>query len=167
MSNVWNYLTQNNPPFRTPSWAMGLLVLWIFVIIGTVIWMRSLPPKNVARQAYRKRTSIALLVIAGIGLLQMVARMIAIPVLEWRLWGWVLFLVLLGYSLFAYWDARSRLPARISNAGKAQRVDRSIGSRKPSPASSSSASAPAVPSAPRPDPITGRRDARRAKKRRK
>lgn len=165
---MWNYLTQNNPPFLTTSWAMGLLVLWIFVIIGTVIWMRSLPPKNPVRQAYRKRTSTALLVIAGIGVAQMVARMIAIPVLEWRLWGWLLFFVLLGYALFAYWDASTRLPARVSNAGKVQRVDRTIASRRPSPAApSGTTSAPAAPSAPRPEPITGRRDARRAKKRRK
>jgi len=162
---VWNYLTQNNPPFLTTSWAMGLLVLWIFVIVGTVIWMRSLPPKNPVRQAFRKRTSTALLIIAGVGVVQMVARMIAIPVLEWRLWGWLLFIALLGYALFAYWDASTRLPARVSNAGKVQRVDRQIASRKPAPASSPSV--PAAPSEPRPEPITGRRDARRAKKRRK
>ncbi|HYF66146.1 MAG TPA: hypothetical protein VD886_25180 [Herpetosiphonaceae bacterium] len=162
---MWNYLTQNNPPFLTTSWAMGLLVLWIFVIVGTVIWMRSLPPKNPVRQAFRKRTSTALLIIAGVGVVQMVARMIAIPVLEWRLWGWLLFIALLGYALFAYWDASTRLPARVSNAGKVQRVDRQIASRKPAPASSPSV--PAAPSEPRPEPITGRRDARRAKKRRK
>ena len=164
---MWNYLTQENPGFRTTSWAMGLFVLWLFIIIAAVIWLRSLPPKNPARLAYRKRTATGLLIIAGIGVAQLILRMFGVPGIEWRIWGYVLFVALLVYATFAYLDRRNRLPARVTSTGKAQRVERAISSRKPSASGSASANATITPSEPRPAPITARREARRAKKRRK
>lgn len=165
---MWNYLIHDNPGFDSPSLSLGAFVLYIIVIVGAVLWLRSLPPKNPARLAYRKRTATGLLLIAGLGVVQMITRMIRLDGIEWRLWSYLILLALVVYAVIAIWDARTRLPSRVSIQGKSQRVERSIGSRKPSAASSStSTSAPTTPSEPRPVATTGRREARRSKKRRR
>lgn len=164
---MWNFLIQDNPGFDSPSKSLGVFVLYVFVIVGSVLWLRSLPPKNPARLAYRKRTATALLIIAGLGVAQMIARMIKLDGIEWRIWSYLILLALVIYGLYAFWYARTRLPAQISALGKAQRVDRTIGSRKPKAVGTSTeAAASPAPSQPRPVATTGRRDARRAKKRR-
>jgi hypothetical protein len=140
-------------------------VLYIAVIVGAVLWRRSLPPKNPARLAYRKRTATGLMIVAGLGVAQLITRMIKLDGIEWRLWSYLILLALVIYTAYALWDFRNRLPAQIAALGKTQRVDRSIGSRKPN-AAGTSAGASAAPSEPRPVATTGRREARRAKKRR-
>jgi hypothetical protein len=164
---VWNKLIHDNPGFNTPSLSLGALVLYIFVVVGAVLWLRSLPPKNPARLAYRKRTATGLLIIAGLGVAQMITRMIKLDGIEWRLWSYLILLALVLYAAYAFWDSRTRLPAQMAVLGKTQRVDRAIGSRKPNAAGSSAGSSTSpTPSEPRPVATTGRREARRAKKRR-
>ncbi len=163
---MWNYLIHDNPGFSTPSLSLGAFVLYIFVIAGSVFWLRSLPPKNPARLAYRKRTATGLLIIAGLGIAQMITRMFKLDGIEWRIWSYLIFLALVIYAAYAYWHSRRRLPAQIAALGKSQRVDRSIGSRKPGVAGANGAATTPTPSEPRPVATTGRREARRAKKRR-
>lgn len=154
-----DYFVNGDPGFQAPSLALGLLVFWGFVALAAILWMRSLPPKNPARLEFRRRTTNALLVIAGLGILQLVARMFYLDVVEWRLWTYAIFFAGLGYGLYAYNEWRNRLPARANNT-RMTKMERpgAIASRK------SSASSGATSPQPRPMAMTGRRDARRAKK---
>ena len=163
------YFTQNDPQILFPSWVAGLLVIWIAVLVGAIFWLRSLPPKNPARLAFRKRTSNGLLIIAGIGIVQFLARWLKIDVVEWRLWGYVLFVALIGYGLYSWQYARSTLPALVSQTGK---VKSNYAKSRAAAAGSNAkagadgvASEPAAPRLPKPIATTGRRDARRSKKR--
>ncbi len=163
---MWNYLIHDDPGFGTPSLSLGAFVLYIAIIVGAVLWLRSLPPKNPARLAYRKRTATGLLIVAGLGVAQLITRMITLDGVEWRIWSYLIFVALLVYSAYAYWDSRTRLPGQIAALGKSQRLDRAISSRKPTAAGTAAGDANATPNPPRPVATTGRREARRAKKRR-
>ncbi len=144
------------------SLALGLFVLWLIVLGAAAFWLRMKPQKNAARMAFRKRTAIVLLVIAGLGVVNSLAGMFGVPVVEWSLWGLILFLILVIFSIYAFWDARTRLPARAASSGRAVRE-----APKHITAPGTVSPGSSVNTQPRPEATTGRRDARRAKKRKR
>ncbi|HEY1012292.1 MAG TPA: hypothetical protein VGE07_06255 [Herpetosiphonaceae bacterium] len=158
-----DYFINAQPGFPfTASPALGLFALWVLVVIGAIFWLRAQAPKNQARQAFRQRTATALLVIGGLGIVQLLTRTFLVPVIEWRLWTYLIFFVGLGYAVYAFNYSRTRLAAQVA-ATKGARPERqsAIASRKapvpPTP--------PGTKSEPRPVATTGRRDARRERKR--
>lgn len=158
-----DYFINAKPGFPfTASPALGLFALWVLVVVAAIFWLRAQAPKNPARLAFRQRTATALLVIAGLGIAQLLTRTFAVPVIEWRLWTYLIFFAGLGYGAYAFNYSRTRLAAQIAST-KGARPERqgAIASRKapvpPTP--------PGTKAEPRPTPITSRRDARRERKR--
>lgn len=159
---MWNSLIQNNPGFAFPSLSAGAALLYVVALIGAVIWMRSLPPKNAVRLAFRQRTATILIVLAVLGILQMITRAFWIDGIEWRLWSYLIFVAFLGYLGYAFWYARNRLPALINQSSK---VKSNFQQRKAMPSKTPAGSdVVEVRQQPRPIATTGRREARRSKK---
>ena len=151
----------NDPGFNfSGSLEFGLFALWIVLLIVGIVWRRQAAPKSPARLAFRNRTTLGLLVLSGLGLVNSIAQMADIDVVAWPLWGLIVFLAALGLILYSWWFARSRLPGLVD------------ASRRNPNAAPKHITAPgtvpsATPAEPRPEATTGRRDARRAKKRKR
>lgn len=148
---LMEYLTESSPAvLGTLAWIFFLLQL-VGVAAGAYL-VYAHTERNLARQAFMRQLGIALLVLGGAGLLAAVLRLFAVPVISQRIWFWVLLLVdLLAAGYVAYY-MRSVLPG----LEKAQPVRRQV-----------RAVADQAPPAPRPVATTGRRDARRERKKKK
>ena len=151
----------NAPGFNfSGSLEFGLFALWIVLLIVGIIWRRQAAPKSPARLAFRNRTALGLIILGVLGLVNSIAQIVDIDVVAWPLWGLIVLLVALGFIIYSWWFARSTLPGLV-DASK----------RNPNAAPKHYTAPGTVPTAtstqPRPEATTGRRDARRAKKRKR
>ena len=157
---MWEYLTEPSGFNFSQSPTLGLFVWWIVIVVGAVLWLRAAPPKNAARYAFRRRTAWGMIVLAGLGILQIIARSLEVPVVQWRLWSVVLFVAFLIFVAFSWWDVRTRLNTR---AVAAKRVE----AQAPKHITARGSVPPAPTISQADEPMTGRRQARRAKKRKR
>lgn len=153
------YMTASSPTagFGTLAWLFFLLQL-VGVAAGAYLAYAH-TERNLARQAFMRQLGMALLILGGVGLLAAVLRLIGVPIISQRLWFWVLLLVDLAAAGYVTYYMRSVLPT----LEKAQ-----SGKRSPRPSQARSVTTEQVtPPAPRPIATTGRRDARRERKKKK
>lgn len=153
------YLTTAAPQFGPLAW-----IFFIGQILGVgagayLYFMHT--ERNPARQTFMRQLGIALMILAGVGVALGALRLLNVPVLNQRLWFWIQALVELGVAGYVFYYMRSVLPGlereARSRGGKpgAPRPPRPIPNGDPAPAT------------PRPVATTGRRDARRDRKRKK
>jgi hypothetical protein len=152
------YMTASSPAagFGTLAWIFFLLQL-IGVGAGAYL-VYAHTERNLARHTFMRQLGIALLVLGGVGLLAAALRLVGVPVISQRLWLWILLLVDLAAAGYIYYYMRSVLP----ELEKAQ-----AGKRPVRPAQVRGTPSEAAPATPRPVAITGRRDARRERKKKK
>jgi hypothetical protein len=153
------YMTASSPAagFGTLAWIFFLLQL-VGVAAGAYL-VYAHTERNPARHAFMRQLGIALLILGGVGLLAAVLRLIGVPVISQRLWFWILLLVDLGVAGYVTYYMRSVLP----DLEKAQAGRRSV---RPA-AARSVATEQQAPATPRPVATTGRREARRERKKKK
>jgi hypothetical protein len=152
------YMTASSPEagFGTLAWIFFLLQL-IGVAAGAYL-VYAHTERNLARQAFARQLGIALLVLGGVGLLAAVLRLVGVPLISQRIWFWVLLLVDLLAAGYITYYIRSVLPA-LEKAQAGKRITR--------PGQARGLPAEQAPAAPRPVATTGRRDARRERKKKK
>lgn len=153
--NLFGYLTTAAPTFGPLAW-----IFFIGQILGVgagayLYFMHT--ERNAARQAFMRQLGIAAMVLGGVGVLLGVLRLLNVPVFNQHLWFWIQFLVELGVGGYAIYYMQRVLPGLEKAAvGRGQK-----GAPRPPKA------IPGDPAAatPRPVATTGRRDARRDRKR--
>jgi len=157
------YLTTTSAQLGTLGWLFFIAQILGLAAGAYLVFLHS--ERNAARAAFMRNLGIALLIVGGIGVLVGVLRMLNVPFFNQHLSFWIqaaIELVLAGYVVYY---TRSVLPAMEKQAA-GRRPSRSA----PSPRGLRSVSASSIettPATPRPVPTTGRRDARRDRKRRK
>lgn len=157
------YFTQARPPFGNISWTM--LVVWAAALVFGLYLLRSYRDSNPVRLGFARQTGLILSALSGLGLLLLIFKFFQIPVLDWRLWSYLVAFASLGYWGYALYHYNSKLPAQIA----ASRPTRAV--RGPAPRggakvySSPGTTTPRPPREPRPVATTTRREARRDKKR--
>ncbi|MBP8252037.1 MAG: hypothetical protein KAX40_06700 [Herpetosiphon sp.] len=155
-------ITDHTVGLAFPSLSAGAILLYAIAIAGAITWLRSLPPKNATRLAFRKRTANIIIALAALGVLQMAMRFATVPVAAWPLWSYIIFLAFLGYLGYAFWYSRNKLPALVAESSKVKNFQQRKMMSSKTPAGSDVVQV--TQRQERPVATTGRREARRAKK---
>lgn len=140
---------------------------WIFFIgqilaVGAGAYLNFMhSERNPARQTFMRQLGIALMIVGGVGVLFGVLRMVNVPTMNMRLWFWVQAVLELGVAGYVIYYMRSVLPG-LEREARA-RGGRASAPRPPRPIPSGDP----APATPRPVATTGRREARRERKRKK
>jgi len=157
-----DYFFSDAPGFGRMSW---LLMLGWLLSLGAGAYLYAIwRERNPVRARFFRRFGLGLSILSAVGLLLLALKAIGIPYLGWRIWSYLAALVTLGFLGWAGWFYLRRFPQLLAatgrqsgRAGGASRTYESNGSRQ---------AQPRAVAAPRPVATTGRREARRDKKRR-
>nr|WP_238530505.1 hypothetical protein [Oscillochloris trichoides] len=153
-------MTASSPAagFGTLAWIFFLLQL-SGVVAGAYFYYAH-TERNLARYTFFRQVGLALLILSGVGLLAAILRLVGVPVISQRLWFWILLLVELAAAGYMTFYMRKVLPT-LEKAQAGKRPVRAPQQR------AAVAAADQPPPAPRPVATTGRRDARRERKKKK
>jgi hypothetical protein len=153
-----SYFTTAAPQFGPLAW-----IFFIGQILGVgagayLYFMHT--ERNPARQTFMRQLGIALMILGSVGVLLGALRLLNVPTMNQRLWFWIQGLVELGVAGYVFYYMRNVLPglerdAKARGLKSPPRPPRGIPAVSPEPAT------------PRPVATTGRRDARRERKRKK
>jgi hypothetical protein len=152
-----SYLTTAAAQFGPLAW-----IFFIGQILGIgagayLVFMHT--ERNPARQTFMRQLGIALMTLGGVGVLLGALRLLNVPFLNQRLWLWVQALLELGVAGYIIYYTRQVLP-NLERDARARGAKSSTTS-----ASRPSNSGEATPVVERPVATTGRRGARRERKR--
>lgn len=188
MFDIQNLL-RDDLGFGGRSWVA--MAIWVIGLLAGIYFYQGWREANPLRARFVQRTGLGLAIISAVGLVVLALRAFGVPVLSKPIWGYLVFLAMLGYLGWAAYFFSQRLPALVAStrdAARRQPVQRAGartyggGSKKPSAgaqtysaanskqvgartyAASGDGSEP-VGQAARPVPTTSRREARRDKKR--
>lgn len=151
-----SYLTTAAPQFGALAWTFFIAQILGVGAGAYLTFMHS--ERNLARQTFMRQLGVALMILGGVGVLLGAVRMLNVPVLNQRLWFWIQALIELGVAGYVFFYMSRVLPGLAKAA--AGRGGRSNVPRPPRGIPSDTA-----PATPRPVATTGRRDARRDRKR--
>lgn len=151
-----SYLTTAAPQFGPLAWVF--FIAQILGVAGGAYLYFMHTERNPARQTFMRQLGVALMILAGVGVLLGALRLLNVPVLNQRLWFWVQGIIELGVAGYVIYYMRSVLPT----------LERNARSGKPSPrAARAFPNGDPAPATPRPVSTTSRREARRERKRKK
>lgn len=159
------YFTQANPSLGNISWTMA--VVWVAALAVAVYLLRSYRTSNPVRSRFVRQAATIAAALSVFGIVLLILKFAALPVLSWRLWSYLVAIASLaywGYAIYRY----NQLPTQVAtsravrtSAGSTNRGGRGVrvyqANGAPTP--------PKEPRAPRPVATTTRREARRDKKR--
>jgi hypothetical protein len=163
-----DYFLMDEPGFGRLSWL--LLFGWL-ILLGTGAYLYSMwQERSPVRMRYFRQLGLGLSVLSAVGVLLLLLKAFGIPVLSWRLWTYLTALLTVLFAGWSFWFYRARLPRLMAATGRGgvtarraappvRRTARTYGTNGSSPSEAE------APPAPRPLPTTGRREARRDKKR--
>jgi len=174
-----NYFLMNEPGFGRISWL--LLFSWL-ILLGAGAYLYSMwQERNPVRQRFFRQLGLGLAVLSAVGILLLAFKAFGVPVASWRLWTYLVGLATLFFAGWSAWFYTSRLPQllgatnRVGAGARRQPAQQGRGARTYGKSGGgartygTNGSRPATtaqtPPPPRPVATTGRREARRDKKR--
>ncbi|MEF3275045.1 MAG: hypothetical protein K6356_11730 [Chloroflexus sp.] len=146
----FEYFVTASPQFGSYAWTFFILQILLVAGGAYFIWLHT--ERNVAKATFFRQLGIALMIVGGFGVALGVVRMLDVSPFNQRFWFYIQLLVELALSGYIFYYMRNVLPELARNT----RI------RTPTPRQ---APANATPATPRPAPTTGRREARRERKR--
>lgn len=150
----FSYLTTPAPTFGPLAWAFFIVQI-LGVGAGAYLYFVH-TERNAARQTFMRQLGVALMILAGVGVLVGALRLLNVPVMNQRIWFWIQGVIELGVAGYVFYYMRAVLPG----------LERAAASRgRGSPRQPRAVSGDAAPATPRPVATTGRREARRDRKR--
>jgi hypothetical protein len=151
---IFSYLTTPDPAFGPLAWTFFIIQI-LGVGAGAYLYFRH-TERNPARQTFMRQLGIALMILGGVGVLIGALRLLNVPVFNQRIWFWIQALVEAGVAVYVVYYMRSVLPG----------LERAAATRGRGPRAAPRVTAgDTAPVAPRPVATTGRREARRERKR--
>ncbi len=161
------YFLRDNPGFGNLSWL--LMAGWL-IGLGAGAYLYSVwQERNPVRARFFRQLGLGLSIVSALGILLLALKAIGVPYLEWRLWSYLAALATLAFGGWAFWFYRTRYPRLMAATRAAPGTVRRAGARSghgaKTYAANGSVAAQSTPT-PRPVATTGRREARREKKRR-
>lgn len=154
-----SYLTTAAPQFGPLAW---IFFIGQILAVGAGAYLNFMhSERNPARQTFMRQLGIALMILGGVGVVLGALRLLNVPTMNQRLWFWLQALIELGVGAYVVYYMRTILPGLERDA-------RSRGGRPPAPRPPRPIpNGDPAPATPRPVATTGRRDARRERKRKK
>lgn len=157
------YFIESAPPFGNISWTM--LVVWAVAAAVGIYLLRSYRDKNPIRLRFVRQVGVITTTLSVVGILLLALKFFNVPVLEWRLWSYLVAFGSLGYWGYALYVYNSKLPALIATTRPVRAVRGPTSRTMRASQVNSAVPEPREPRAPRPVATTTRREARRDKKR--
>lgn len=162
-----NYFLSQSPGFGPLSWLA--LLAWGLILAAGWYMYSSWQERNPVRARFMRQLGLVLTVLAGAGVVLLALKGLRIPVVSYRVWSYLVALATVGYGVWAAVTYR-RLSQLVTAGGRTGATARRAASQPgrgarayPTNGSNGSQSRPVPP--PRPVATTGRREARRDKKR--
>ena len=151
-----DYFFAMDPGFGRLAWIF--FVFQWFVAVAGALAAFVFTDRYPYRQKLAKQFGIALLIVGGVGTLFGILRLFEVSIFNNRAWFYVLLLVELGVAGYLTYYFRSVYPEKmrqVRSSPPPRPVRRQVATQATMP-----------PAEPRPEPITSRGEARRARKRR-
>ncbi len=152
-----SYMTMADPRFGPLAWIFFLAQI-LGVGAGAYLYFMH-TERNPARQNFMRQLGLALMILAGVGVALGALRLLNVPLFNQRFWFWIQAVVELGVGGYIVYYMRTVLPnlerearMRGTKGGGPRQARAMTGTDQP-------------PSEPRPVATTGRREARRDRKR--
>ncbi|GIV97143.1 MAG: hypothetical protein KatS3mg057_1800 [Herpetosiphonaceae bacterium] len=168
------YLFQTDPGAGGVSLFMGLI--WLALAAAGASALRATPPSNPARAAFRRRLALGTVIVSVLGIVQLLIRWLDariiqpggdnLPVIDWRLWSYLILIATVAFLGYMFWYYRTRYPQEVAQS-KQVRVARPARQQRHEQPSKAASTNGTVEAKPKQEPITGRRESRRERKRRK
>lgn len=161
-----DYFLSQNPGFGPLSWLS--LLAWGLLLAAGLYLYTSWHERNPVRARFVRQLGLVLSVLAGLGVALLAVKGLGIPVLDYRIWG---YLVALATVIYGIWAAASyqRISQQAVAAGRTPGAVRRQPVAPGRGARTYSTNGPVASETrtvqPRPVATTGRREARRDKKR--
>jgi hypothetical protein len=154
------YLTTSSPQLGSFGWSFFIAQILGLAAGAYLVYLHT--ERNAARATFARQLGITLMIVGAVGVVLGALRMLNVPVLNQHLWFWIQALVELVIAGYVIYYVRNVLPG----------LEKQAAGRRPtaSPRGLRNVSANTIettPRAPRPVATTGRRDARRDRKRKK
>lgn len=167
LNQLLSYLITPHGGFGAWSW-LGMLI-WLFALGGGAYTYSSWQERNPVRSRFVRRLGLGLAILGAVGLVLLFLKATGLPYIGWPVWTYLWALATLVFIGWAIWFYSARLPQMLEASRQVSRTGRvergTHGARTYT--GNGARSAPAQPAAPpRPVATTGRREARRDKKRR-
>ena len=157
-----NYFLANDPGFGRISWV--LMLGWLLTLgVGAYLY-NGWQERSPVRRRFFRQLGLGLSVISAASLLLLALKAFGLPFVSWRLWTYLAAVVTLAFLGWAGWFYTTRLPRLLAAVPQGGRAGRG-GARTYASNGSRPSVAQRPPAPPRPVATTGRRDARRDKKR--
>ena len=158
---MYDFFFSGDPGFGSYSW---LLMLGWLLALAVGVYLYSLwQERNPVRARFFRRFGLGMSILSAAGLLVLALKALSVPYAEWRIWTYVAALLTLLFFGWAGWFWAARMPRLLASTGR--QSGRPAGGARTYSSNGGSPATPRPPSAPRPVATTGRRDARRDKKR--
>lgn len=162
-----NYFLTQSPGFGPLSWL--LLLAWGLTLAAGLYLYRAWQERNPVRARFMRQLGLVLSVLAGAGIVLLVLKGLRVPILSYRIWVYLVALATVGYGVWAgvTYQRISQLVTASGRPGAPVRRGSSQsgrGARTYTTNGSNGAETRPIPP-PRPVATTGRREARRDKKR--
>lgn len=156
-----NYFFSVPTGFGPRGW-IGLLI-WL-AALGAGAYLYSMwQERNPVRARFVRQLGLGLSVVGAIGVLLLALKAFRLPIVSYPAWSYLWALVTVAYLAWAGWFYLNRLPRLLAASARPARGT-AHGARTYTTNGSRSAQ-PRPPTPPRPVATTGRREARRDKKR--
>ncbi|WP_298490059.1 hypothetical protein [uncultured Chloroflexus sp.] len=146
----FDYFVAVSPTFGSYAWTFFIVQILLVAGGAYFIWLHT--ERNVAKATFFRQLGIALMIVGGFGVALGVARMLNTPTFNLRFWFYIQFVIELILGGYVFYYMRNVLPELVRNSR----------TRAPTPRQ---VPADATPATPRPVATTGRREARRERKR--
>jgi hypothetical protein len=162
-----DYFVTVHGGFGPLSWLS--MLGWVFALAGGMYLYRSWQERNPVRSRFIRQLGQGLSVLGAVGLVLLALKATGLDVVGWPLWSYLWGLATLLFAGWAAWYYFARLPRLLAatrpgaRGAPVTRTGQTARTYSSSPPRAVSAP-PAAP--PRPESTTGRREARRDKKRR-
>jgi hypothetical protein len=162
-----NYFLSQGPGFGPLSWLS--LLAWSLLLAAGLYLYRSWRERNPVRARFMRQLGLVLSILSGTGIALLALKGLRIPVLSFRIWSYLVALATIGCAVWAA-VMYQRISQLVAASGRTPATTRRIvpqpgrGARTYSANGTTGAETRPIPT-PRPVATTGRREARRDKKR--
>ncbi len=146
----FDYFITVSPEFGSYAWTFFIVQIVLVASGAYFIWLHT--ERNVVRATFFRQLGIALMIVGGFGVALGVARMLNVSPFNQRFWFYIQLAIELAIGGYVFYYMRNVLPELM----------RTSRARPAAPRQTPTAAAPATP---RPVATTGRREARRDRKR--
>lgn len=159
---MYNYLFSDRTGFNGAAWIATLV--WLFALGIGIYLFQVWRERNPIRARFVRQFGLGLTVVSAVGLVLLILKSLSIPIVDWRIWSYATAALTVLLLIWGAWYNFSRLPQLLAAARQPVGRSRS-GARTYSTAGTAQPAAQRAPAPPKPVATTGRREARREKKR--